>query len=305
MSYVVFTNAFHNGDIHASRGLVRKTMEKVKQIDPNTIFSYAHRNPANLLGDIPELNYAPHLLGRGGNEHSNLTKYGDMVFVNTWYGQQNYKFMNHYGISFDTLYAALDDTCQQQWGFKLETISQDPRDFYPAIDYSCFEIGNASAWLAAHPEKKVLVENGLARSDQANNIPLTPTIIKLAQKHPEITFILTTPEGMSLPSNVVHSHDIIQKTTRSDLNETSFLSSKCDLIIGRASGVFAFTLTYDNLFNRKMQYLCFSNLVPKKENQFWLNDLMQDRIAYSATIMTTNESNIGTVYNIIEDKLKG
>jgi hypothetical protein len=75
------------------------------------------------------------------------------------------------------------------------------------------------------------------------------------------------------------------------------------MIIGRASGVFSFTLTQDNLFNSCKKYLCFSNLTPKKDNKFWLGDKFIDKINYKSSILTTNESNLNKVEAIIEENL--
>ena len=303
MTKIAFFNFFHNGDVHVSRGLIRQVMKKVNEIDPAVTFSYAHRNPANLLSDISGLGFEPGLLNYTGGEHNNLNRYGDTIFFNTWYAQQHFKYMNRYGISFDTLYAAFDDSCKNLWNFSLSDISENPSDFFPIIDYSKFEIGTASEWLKNNTGKKILVENGLAHSDQAHNFPMTPIIIRLAQKYPEMTFILTSPDNVALPSNVIYSDNIIKKYIRSDLNEISFLSTHCDMVIGRASGVFSFTLTQENLFQRNMKYLCFSNLVPNRSDKFWLNDLLSDKVNYNSNIITTNEPDVNSVYNIIEGHL--
>src|ERR1700727_2677617 len=108
---VIFFNAFHNGDVHFTRGFVRAIMKYVKEnIDPNIRFGYAHRNDPGLLKDISGLEqnspWGSH------NEHANLVREGDDVYINTWYGQQNHKYMNRYGICFDTLYSAIDDSCK-------------------------------------------------------------------------------------------------------------------------------------------------------------------------------------------------
>lgn len=301
---VVFFNCFHNGDIHVSRGFVRKIMEKARQQNPDIVFDYSHRNPANLLADIPNLNYHRHLVDMISNEHNNLDRFGDMVFFNTWYAQQRFKFMNRYGITFDSLYVGLDDTCKQLWGFSLSDITTDVTQFFPIIDYSKFEIESPKSWLHNNTGTKVLVENGPANSGQAVNFPMTPIIINLANKHPDKTFILTHHDGRNdLPSNVVYSSNIINKSVKSDLNEVSFLSTHCDMVIGRASGVWSFTLTQENLFQRKMKYLCFSNLVPAQPNKFWLGEMFQDQITYSSEFITKDESNPDRVQSIIEEHL--
>ncbi|HUC95610.1 MAG TPA: hypothetical protein VMR76_01455 [Candidatus Saccharimonadia bacterium] len=303
MSRIVFFNCFHNGDIHVSRGLVRQVINKVKQIDPGTTFSYSHRNPANLLADIPDLQFDPHAIGAVRNEHENLQRHGDIIFFNTWYAQQHHKYMNRYGITFDSLYAAFDDTCKNLWGFSLDSISPDPSIFFPIIDYSKFEIDHATHWLQTNINKKILIENGEALSGQATNFDMTSIIANIAKHHMDKIFIFTSHSNTRLPDNCIYSDGIIKKQTRSDLNEISLLSAQCDMVIGRASGVFSFTLTQDNLFRRNMKYLCFSNLVPTKDNKFWLSSLLQDKINYTSHIITTNESNIHNISSLIESHL--
>jgi hypothetical protein len=303
--HIVFFNHFHNGDIHASRGLIRQIMNKVHQQDPGVSFYCTHKNSPNLLADIPSLTFDANLLVNLKTAHENLTVSGSAIYINTWYAQQNYKYMNRYGISMDTLYAALNDSCQAIWGFSLSDISQDPTVFFPTIDYSKFHISEAQSWLYSHPTTKIFVENGNALSGQATNFSMTSVIIKLAQKYQDKIFILSNPEGsINLPPNIVYSSNIIRKPGGSDLNENSFLSSHCDMIIGRASGPFAFTLTQDNLFKRNTKFVCFSNIVPVAPNKFWTSELLRDKINYSADIVAVDEANTDMVFSIIDANMR-
>lgn len=302
MKKIVFFNYFHNGDIHASRELVRQVIDKVKQIDSDISFSYAHRNPGNLLDDIPGLVFEPHFLGQTGNEHSNLNRVGDTVFFNTWYAQQNFRYMNRYGVTFDSLYNAFDDSCKSLWNFSLQDISNEPSIFLPTIDYSKFQIENAKNWLLNNPGKKIFVSNGQALSGQAHNFPMSPLISDLAIKHPDKIFILSNQEtNVNLP-NVFQSKDIISKNG-CDLNENAFISEHCDVIVGRASGTFSFALTQNNMLKRNCTFLCFSNLVPPPNGKFWLSDLLKDRIQYAANIVVGDENDTNIIKGIIEKYL--
>jgi hypothetical protein len=275
-------------------------MEQVKKISPETTFAYQHNNPSNLLDDIPKLAYTGSPII---DQHANLVKIDDALYINTWYGQQQHKYMNKYGLSFDCLYAALNDTCQQVWEFALSSISDDIRDFFPTIDYKKFEIEKAKAWLVEHPGKKVLIENGPALSGQSNNFSFSPIISLIASKHPNYSFILSHKENVNFPANVFYTSDIIQKTIPSDLNEISFISSHCDLIVGRSSGVSTFAMTRENLFKRPVKFINFSNLVPIRPNKYWLGSLLQDRVEYSAIFITKPEYRINEVSRIIEENL--
>lgn len=298
----MFFNHYHNGDIHASRGVIKQIMYAVNKKNTNTSFSYSHRNSSNLLIDIDNLKFDAQAINNI-KDYDNLLNINNTIYINTWYGQKRHIYLNRHGITFDSLYEAFNDTCKELWKFSLEDISHNINDFFPIIDYSKFSIDNIKLWLDKNTNKKILVENGLAKSHQAINFAITPIIIKIAQKHLDKIFILSSKEDIDLPKNVIFTDDIIQIKDKSDLNEISFLSTHCDLIIGRASGVFTFSLTQENLFKRNIKYLCFSNLIPTVSNKFWIGSLLKDKVKYSSDIFTTNESNSDAIYNIISGAL--
>lgn len=304
MKKVVFWNAFHNGDIHVSRGIIRQIIKKVHSIDPNIEFLYSHKNDPTLLCDIPNLGFDVGTIQKT-NPHESLIIDNDTVYINTWYDQQYQKYARQYGIlTIDALYAALDDVCKKLWNFSLQDISDNVEDFFPIIDYSKFEIENINRWLQQHPEKKILIENGAALSGQAHNLNMTPLIITLANEHPDKAFILSSKEHFQsflIPPNIYWTSNIINKNG-TDLNEISFLSTHCDLIIGKASGVFTFALTHDNLFKRNIKLLCFSHLL-SSQNKFWLGKLFAAKTSYSATVIINGTSNINDIYNMIKGQL--
>lgn len=297
---VIFFNHYHNGDVHISRKFVRQIMKKVQKKHPDTTFTFSHRNAPDLLSDIPNLQYDCTSV-KNVKDSDNLVRIDNDLYINSWYCQQSWKYFKQYGLTIDCLYAAYNDTCKEVWGFDLKSISNDPVDFFPTIDYSKYFISNVQTWLKDHSEDKVMVENGPALSGQANNIPITPIIIELSSKYPQKTFILTTPENITLPNNVVYSHDIIQKKDK-DLNEVSFLGSHCSTIIGRASGVFTFNLTKEHLFKKQIKFICFSK-IKSPTNKFWLGPLWQNKVKYSSTFTSSDEINPLKMKTIIENNL--
>lgn len=299
---VVFFNHFHNGDIHVSRGFVRQVINKVKQLDPTVQFTYAHKNFSGLLADIPELTFNYQALSSIGSEHVGTQSAGDTVYFNTWYGQQNFKYLNRWGLTIDALYAAFDDNCKSIWGFSLDSISTNPSVFFPTIDHDKFYTGPAKNWMAGHPGKKVFVSNGAVLSDQAHQFALTPIISGIAARHPDKIFILSNNDGHPGSSNIVHSSDIIKKQGN-DLNENSYVASQCDVIIGKASGSFTFAMTQDNLFQGNKKFVALCNLTPVPPNKFWVGELLRDKINYSAHIVVDNANDTGTISNIIESNL--
>ena len=182
-------------------------------------------------------------------------------------------------------------------------ISKDPKDFFPTIDYSKYDIGATKKWLENNTGKKVLIENGQVLSGQAHNFNMTEVIAKVAANHKDTTFILSNHGNVGLPNNCIYADKIIQKKCKSDLNEISFLGTYCDVIIGKASGVFSFCLTQQNLFERQAKYLCFSKWLPVADNKFWLHNLMKNKVNYSSDILVSNESDMNNVGSIIESNL--
>lgn len=303
MHHVTFFTHFHSGDLHVSREFIRKIMSKVSQIDNNILFSYAHVNDPNLLSDIPGLRYERL---SDTDQFENLQVRRNTTYVNTWYGQQHFKYMNPYGMTLDCLYTAFDDSCKTAWGFSLADINSDPASFIPTIDYFQFKIQPTQEWIHQNPHKKIFISNGQALSGQANNFPMTPIITDLAGRHKEKIFILSNVEGSyNLPRNVIYSKDIIKKPYGSDLNENSFLASHCDLIVGRASGSFSYAWTQQNLLQRKCKFLafCIPGVITKPPYQFWTHSLFHDKIKYSAEIFESTATEHREVLSIIESHL--
>lgn len=209
MKNIIFFNHFHNGDVHVSRGFIRKIIDKVKTIDPSTHFSYAHKNDYSLLLDIDNLSFN-NINGLVSNEHVPLVRKGNTILINTWYAQDHHKYMNQHDITFDCLYSIFDQHCKDIWNFSLEEISKDPADFFPWIDFNHFNTYNTVDWLQRHKNKKVFVSNGAVLSGQADNFNLTNVIQNLAQRYRNVDFILTNVEGHQVyQPNIYYSSNII------------------------------------------------------------------------------------------------
>lgn len=305
MNKITFFNHFHNGDLHISREFVRKVMSKVNSINSGISFSYAHVNDPNLLSDIPNLGYENlHSLGLG--QFENLSNRGGTVFFNTWYAQQQFRYMNVHGMTLDCLYESFNDSCKSLWGFGMEDLSNEPSSFIPTIDYSKFYIQEAQVWLHQNPHKKIFVSNGHAQSGQATNFPMAPLICELAKNHPEKIFILSNQEGsVALPPNVIYSKDIIKKPAGSDLNENSFLTTYCDVIVGRASGAFSYAWTQQNMVQRKIKFVtfCGPGVVIRPPHKYWTSSLLSDRINYSADFIVSDTTDGNAVKTIIESAM--
>ena len=71
------------------------------------------------------------------------------------------------------------------------------------------------------------------------------------------------------------------------MNEISYLSTKCDTIVGRGSGSYTFSLISENLLNESKKFVAFTNTeivgLGLRQNDYkcqlnWSNDYSQDNI---------------------------
>lgn len=301
MKNIIFFNHFHNGDVFLSRTFIKKLIDHIKKNNPEIKFFYAHKNNPLITLDITQLNINPNLFINIRNEHLGDFRLGNDLFINTWYASDKRFYMNQYGISFDCLYALFEAVCKRQLQFSLSDISIDPKDFFPEINYAFYNILNVANWVNNNKTKKIFISNCEPLSGQAHNIDLTTIAFDLAKKYNNYSFILTNKTPKKL-DNVFYSSDIIQ-SKGFDLNENSYLSTFCDVIIGPASGAFTFAMNKTNFFNRSTKIIALCNLIPNKPGKFWLSKMFEDKINYSANVIVSNESNKNNIISLIEQEL--
>lgn len=247
---IILFNHFHRGDLFTHKEFVRH----MKQLIPDNTFEYWHFNhpKVNLDLQIPLVN-TPHNLDR--NAH--FIWEGEVAGINTWIGVWSDIFNKHQGVNMFSLYESWENIFDK-FGLKLR---EDPESYLPTIDYSFFNLKNIDEYVST-PKKRILFCNGKPMSGQSFDSDMGDIINAFAEKHPEIDFICTQKfPTMSL--NVLFTDDIIddreefftgvnpywfnKPTNICDLNEISYLSTKCDAIVGKNSGPFVFCETYDNL----------------------------------------------------------
>ena len=60
-------------------------------------------------------------------------------------------------------------------------------------------------------------------------------------------------------NNIVDANTLVADKTKSNLNEISYISRFCDIIVGRGSGPFCFTHVKENLYDENKTYIAFGN----------------------------------------------
>jgi hypothetical protein len=265
----------HNGDIHFIREYIKDIISKTNFDE----YYLLHNNNENDLLDVPNLK---------------IEKLNEYCYSN--YNQTDFKYTN---INDEDIYiniTALD--FKQEHFYKLFRLVYDKLlikfesyDFYiPTIDYQKYEISGVNDYINKNKDKfKILFSNGNILSWQTSFIDYEVIVDKLSDEFKNIHFILTKKLNIE-KENVFYTDDIIN-IRKKDLNEISYLSTYCDIIVGSSSGPFIYTLVKENLknYNKKFIYICSDYKYIYFENTL------------SSKILITDERK---VYDLIQKELK-
>lgn len=253
---IVFFNHYHNGDIHYSKEFIKDIIKKYKAISYSYYFDLEHVCDKNIIGDvnITHTNKLPNEI----NHNSQLVLKNDTLYINTWVGQKDYYYVDNFGINLDANYEIYKEI------YNKLNIRLENKEFYiPTIDFERYKTASIDEFLENKKKNiKVLISNGITRSAQSNNFDFNETINILSSIYEDVIFILTDSSNRLKKNNIFYTSDIINK--KCDLNEISYLSNFCDIIVGRASGPYAFAQTKRNLFDVNKTFICFCD-EPKTE----------------------------------------
>ena len=294
---VVFFNYFHNGDIHLSRNFV-KYLGDIFTLEGFDCY-YFHKNDSELLKDID----VKHILKCSLPSEKILSKkINDTIYLSTWYGADSFKFINKFGITFNCLYHIIENHIQTYLPNHLEKyLIVDKKEFFPEIDYTYFDTCSVNRWILKDNRKKVLISNGKVLSGQFENINFDLIIDKLSKQFPEILFIPTNKTNV-MNDNVLMSSDIIGKINN-DLNENSYLSTFCDVIVGCLSGTYSFSIIKHNMFDRNCTFIGFSNLGVNGAGALWYDE-KDFSLDYSAKIIGNSTHNVDVMFDIISQEIR-
>lgn len=252
MSKIVFFNHFHRGDLHTNKEYIRQIMQEL----PDFEYEYLHSNPEKLLLDlnIPTVGTPDHL-----DKNTVCYQDEDTLYINTWVAANWDIFCKHGGINMHTMH--------EQWGIIFETINEyfdanielkTKEEYLPRIDYTLFDIKNIDTYIESNPrDRKVLICNNVPQSGQSLTSDLSEFIKDAAKKYTDTQFICTNEFDIGTQDNILFTNDIVS-VEGCDLQEISYLSTFCDIIIGKNSGPYVFCETYDNYMDKNKRFLSFN-----------------------------------------------
>jgi len=286
---LVFYSCGNNGDIHYSKNFVKDIANRI----PVQTEYHIKCHPSilkDLQMTIKPFNYpdfVQHELVYVEDEKS--------LLVNTWIGSSNAKFiLNEIGCSLTANYEKYKNI-YKYLGLEIN----EPSTYVPEIDWNICDKQGVDYFIKNNPYKKyVIICNGPVMSGQSLNFDLNPIVQQLAVSNPDICFFMSNPDNKIYAANIHYTSDII-KTNGSDLNEIGYIGTKCNLIVGRASGPFCFCHNKTNLFDATKTFLAVTNY---KTDGWWA--LPEQLPTNQAIQLWTNKFDNDSLYDIINGELK-
>lgn len=286
MNTINFFSAFHTGDVFASKEFVRQVRNELTDFN----FGYYHKNHPKILKDLD----MPYIGPTNLHDFPQAGRYiesrdGKILKINTWIGAFNPRWQPEppYYFEYDggpvPAYGTNLISLSCVWGHIFEKINdyfgtslklKDKMDYIPTIDYNFFDITSHQKFIEERGNtKKVLFCNGLPMSGQSIPNDMADVINHFAKEYPQYDFICAKKINTTL-DNVFFTDDIIipndeiydlstvnwndREIGNCDLNEISYLSNHCDLIVGKQSGPFCYCATRENLMNPNKYMIAFS-----------------------------------------------
>ena len=264
---ICFFNYFHNGDLLATKEFIREFMDNV----PAEYF-YAHnKHPKNLI-DLPLTQVR---IPEGLPNNKFFVGGDDTIFINTWIAAYWNNENCLYDIKLDVddilsdgitwkayhkIFQYIIKVVEAHLGVKYE-LRTSIESYAHKIDYSMLDCTNIDKFLSSvNKEDLVLVSNGYVESNQSLiNNDMSSWINTIAQEFTNKKIICTRKFNTSF-RNILFTDDIIGDKSGHDMNEISYLSTFIDKILGRNSGPFLFTNTYDNLQTKNKVFLSLGNV---------------------------------------------
>jgi hypothetical protein len=170
-------------------------------------------------------------------------------------------------------------------------IEINPIEYYiPSVDFQKVQTLDIDNFINID-KKYILICNNAVSSGQSKNFNFDPIIDYLSTTYPDLMFIITNNTNLT-KNNIFNFSNIV---INNNLLEISYISTKCDVIIGRASGPFCFTHINENIKNPNKIYIGFS--YGEAESK-WVSDNNCQAKQY-----WSNDFNESSIINFIIDKI--
>lgn len=267
---LIFFNHYHRGDLFTHKEFARQVKNEITWAK----MAYWHYNHPKVNADLGiPLQNTPQQLNNKERFYYHQEDNKTYLLVNTWIGCYDEIFSKYGGVNLLSLtesWKLIFEEINKAMGSKL-VVSENIETYLPTIDWDFFNVESIDRFVEQHKNKKILFCNGIPMSNQSFQSDLSQEIKQLADQYKDIDFICTKKFDSNL-SNIFFTDDIINDTeefqikapwndrpiNNCDLNEISYLSTKCNAIIGKNSGPFVFCETKDNFMDPSKTIVSFS-----------------------------------------------
>lgn len=277
---------FNMGDLHAVRSLIRYVIKTF----PNLKHKLRHQHGEKVLRDLDiPVYWAPYKEQFDLRGH--YTEYGILNF-NVQILCHNRKFFQQTSSTITTLYNIFNQTLEEVFDHSIP--DKNPINFLPSIRYGCYDIKNIDKLTI--PDKSVLFCNNQFQSAQGVNFDMDALLMNLATAYPDIQFYVTNSSNVRA-SNIMYMKDITGEIGN-DMNEISYLSTKCKVILGRNSGPHTYCFVKENLLNPKKSFITFAppsplyGMIPEKWANFGVSALTTEDERAQFFNVPENDDNI-------------
>jgi len=291
---LIFYNNHNNGDIHFTREFVRDIVQKTNYDE----YYFLHKRSPKLLMDIPKLQHGQ--LNENCKIDSPFHIINNETYINTHLGVYEIFVDKVNDVSLPIFY----DYFQIIFN-KLRVPMEKKKHYLPVIDYKQFEISGINEYIENNRAfSKVIVCNGDVYSNQSLPIDFKALIEKLADEFPKTHFILTDKKDVIERENVLYTSDIIK--AGADLNEISYLSTFCTVIIGRASGPYSFTEVKENFDDVDKTFIFICNIFSDGAwydqtlcSKVWINNYEFDNIYETIKRELLKQNNYNNIVDVV------
>ena len=288
---IIFFNHFHNGDLFNSKAFVSDIMEQMP-----LQFFYAHGKSEKILKDLDVQQLKlEQIFPLAPNDHMyRMISADNALLVNTWIGSY-FEPDGECTLQFSyNMYKKIYEALNTLYGTNLQ-LKHDMTEYFSSVDFSSFDLEKTNNFLSSvGPGKKILYSNGPALSGQCiYNGDMKEVIERIANEHSNICFIATHKFDTDR-KNIHFTQDIIGSDD-CDLNEISYISNHCELIVGRSSGPFSFSCTKYNMMNSVYKtFVCFGDKI---------TDCFQYGVDTKAKFVFEKFSTLESLYDTIKKEI--
>lgn len=295
MKKLIFFNSFHNGDVHLGRSFVRH----ISEIYNYEHMEYQHPNSLKLVKDIKNIKSTQLInFQRETIINDTIIETNKELFINTWIGQQSAKFVVDYGgCTFTAYYEMFKDIYKK---LNIHKHFLEKEKYLPKINFYDYENIEFIKNFMLNKNKNIFISNQEVKSGQIQNFNFDKIIIFLANTFKENNFFVSgkTPYLEQFRTQNIYFTRDLTSTTENDLNENGFISTFCDIIVGRSSGAYCFTQISENYLDSSKTFICFDNYIA---NGFWISS---DDSFVKAKIYAYNFSEEQRVLDILYKHIK-